>query len=282
MIFKAGKYSWELNSRPLIMGILNVTPDSFSDGGRYFSREKAISQGKSLWENGADIIDIGGESTRPGAEPVPAEEELKRVIPVIEALAGNDIPCSIDTYKSEAAEAGLRAGACMVNDISGLRYDESMAGVIAKYEAGLIIMHIKGTPRDMQLNPVYDDLAGEITTYLLSGAESAKAAGISDRSIVLDPGIGFGKTLDDNLKLIRNIGFFKKSGYPVMIGASRKSFIGRLLDNEAEDRLFGTIGACVTAVLNGADLLRVHDPKAVGEAVRVAAAIQLESAADAV
>lgn len=282
MIFKAGKHSWDLDSGPLIMGILNITPDSFSDGGRYLSLEKAIAQGKSLWEEGADIVDIGGESTRPGAEPVPVNDELARVIPVVETLVEHDIPCSIDTYKSEVAEAALASGACIVNDISGLRYDESMAEVTAKYEAGLIIMHIKGTPRNMQVNPVYDDLLGEIMTYLLSGADKARAAGVGKESIILDPGIGFGKTLDNNLEIIRNVRSLKKSGYAVMIGASRKSFIGKLLDNEVDDRLFGTVGACVTAVLNGADMLRVHDPKAVGEAVRVAVAIQPEPAAHAV
>lgn len=263
------------------MGIVNVTPDSFSDGGTYYSAENAIEHGLKLWDDGADVVDIGGESTRPGADPVSIAEELKRVIPVIEALSREGVPCSIDTYKSEVAAAAIESGASIINDVSGLRFDEKMPEVAAKYNTGLIIMHIKGTPRNMQMNPRYEDLIDEIKSYLLVGAETALKAGLGKNNIVLDPGIGFGKTLDNNLEILRNIPEFIALGFPVLIGPSRKSFIGRILDSEVSERLYGTIGACVYAAMNGADILRVHDPKEVSEAVKVAHAIQEISPLDA-
>jgi dihydropteroate synthase len=253
-----------------IMGILNITPDSFSDGGKFFNVDSAIEQGKRLIAEGADILDIGGESTRPGAEAVSLEEELRRTTPVIGKLAHLGIPISIDTYKSEVAETAVKAGASIINDISGLRFDNKMAEIAAKYQTGLILMHIKGTPRDMQVNPVYEDLMNEISQYLLGSAEIALKSGVAKDKIMLDPGIGFGKTLKHNLEILNRLPELKRLGYPLVIGVSRKSFIGKLLDLPVEERLYGTIGACVTAVLKGADILRVHDVKPVKEAVAIA------------
>jgi dihydropteroate synthase len=244
-----------------IMGVLNVTPDSFYDGGRYLNLSTALKQARRMRDEGADIIDIGGESTRPGARPVGLQEEIDRVCPVIEAIVADlGIPLSVDTYKSGVAEAALAAGATMVNDISGLTYDGIMAGVIARHGAVAVISHIRGTPETMQVDPRYDDLLGEITGFLSRSVEAALGAGIVGDRIIVDPGIGFGKTLEDNYRIIRDIGLIKRLGYPVLVGLSRKSLIGKLYGDDS-DRLPATIALNAVAVMNGADIIRVHDVK---------------------
>lgn len=260
------------------MGILNVTPDSFSDGGRFFDSKRAVDRALQMEEEGADIIDVGGESTRPGSEPVPLEEELRRVIPVIEALAKRlSVPISIDTYKAEVAKRALEAGASVVNDISGLRFDPKMAEVVADSDAAVVIMHIKGTPKDMQTNPHYDDLFGEIIGYLREGIEIARAHGIGEDRIVVDPGIGFGKTAEHNLQIINRLERFSVLGRPLLIGPSRKSFIGMVLGGvPPSERLEGTAAAVAVAVLKGASIVRVHDVKEMVPVVRVAEAIRKE------
>jgi dihydropteroate synthase len=250
------------------MGILNVTPDSFSDGGRFFKLEEAISQGMRLAGEGADIIDIGGESTRPGSEPVSLEEELRRVIPVIQELAKRiDTPISIDTYKSRVAKEALDSGASMVNDISALRFDPEMIKILAEYKAPVVLMHIKGTPKNMQDNPQYQNVVEEIKTHLEDSIKMAKEAGIDENKIIVDPGIGFGKTLEDNLKILKNLKEFASMGRPILIGVSRKSFIGKIFDLPAEQRLEGSLVALAVSITSGANILRVHDVK---ESKRVA------------
>ncbi|HEX9913250.1 MAG TPA: dihydropteroate synthase [candidate division Zixibacteria bacterium] len=257
-----------LSSRTHLMGILNVTPDSFSDGGRFFKLDEAIKQGVNLAEEGADIIDIGGESTRPGSEPVSLEEELRRVMPVIEELAKRtDVPISIDTYKSKLAKEALDSGAQMVNDISALRFDPEMKNVVAYYRIPVALMHIKGTPKNMQENPFYENVVEEIKEYLKESMKMAKDVGIDEEKIVLDPGIGFGKTLEDNLKILRNLKEFTDLGRSLLIGVSRKSFIGKILDLPVEERLEGSLAALAVSIMKGANLLRVHDIK---ESKRVA------------
>ncbi len=243
------------------MGILNVTPDSFHDGGKYISVEDAVRRASRMAEEGADLIDVGGESTRPGSKPVSAQEEIERVCPVIETIAHElDIPLSVDTSKSEVAEAAVRAGAAIINDISGLTFDEKIAGLAAKYDTGLVLMHIKGTPDNMQVDPVYDDLIGEISDFLRTAREKAVEAGVERKKIMLDPGIGFGKTLEDNYKILNNINRFRELGSPLLIGLSNKSLIGRLYNNNPS-RLPGTIALNTVSILNGADMIRVHDVK---------------------
>ncbi|MFH0976423.1 MAG: dihydropteroate synthase [Spirochaetota bacterium] len=243
------------------MGILNVTPDSFYDGGRNFDRKKAIAKAYQLYKDGADILDIGGESTRPGAQSVSVSEEMDRVCPVIEAIKNDiGIPISVDTYKSEVAEEALKLGASIINDISGLTFDDKMAAIAVKHNAFIVLMHIKGSPKNMQTDPQYDNLLEEIYIFLESSKEKALCSGIAKNKIIIDPGIGFGKTLEDNYRILDNITYFKKMGFPVLIGLSRKSLIGRLYDKE-EDRLFATIGLNSISALNGADIIRVHDVK---------------------
>ena len=258
------------------MGILNVTRDSFSDGGLYFDKSAAIKRALQMVEEGADIIDIGGESTRPGAEPVAVEEELRRTIPVIEALAKKiNVPISIDTYKSEVAEKALDAGASIVNDISGLRFDPEMAKVVSDYKVPVVIMHIKGRPKDMQQNPVYEALVPEIMDYLREGIRLAKESGVSEDKIIIDPGIGFGKTFNHNLEIINNLHEFTLLEKPILIGPSRKAFIGKILGNVSEtDRLEGTSAAVAISIMNGANIIRVHDIKEMVRVARVADAIK--------
>jgi len=258
-------------SRTLIMGVLNVTPDSFFDRGRFFDKKKAIARAQEMALSGADIIDIGGESTRPGSKAVSLKEELKRVLPVIEAVAGKTKkPISIDTRKAPVAEAALKAGARIINDVSALKYDPAMADVAAKYKAAVILMHMKGTPQTMQRAPSYKDVIREIISYLKESAILAIEAGVNKEAIIVDPGIGFGKTLEHNLEILRRLKELKALGYPVCIGTSRKSFIGKLSDSdEPGDRLAGTITSCVVAIMNGADILRVHDVKEVAQAAKV-------------
>ena len=256
--------SWlKHQSYTLIMGILNMTPDSFSDGGQFKSHDKAIDHALKMVEEGANIIDIGGESTRPGAEAVQLEEELSRTIPIIEAIRlKSDCLISIDTYKSKVVTAALAAGADMVNDISGLTFDHNMASLVAKRNVPVIIMHIKGKPGDMQKNPNYDNLIKEIKAFFEVQIAIAKKAGIDSGNIILDPGIGFGKRLEDNFEIIRELGQISTMGYPVLLGPSRKSFIGFTLDLPVEERIEGTLASITAGVINGARIVRVHDIRA--------------------
>ena len=256
--------SWlKHQSYTLIMGILNMTPDSFSDGGQFKSHNKAIDHALKMVEEGANIIDIGGESTRPGAEAVQLEEELSRTIPIIEAIRlKSDCLISIDTYKSKVATAALAAGADMVNDISGLTFDHNMASLVAERNVPVIIMHIKGKPRVMQKNPNYDNLIKEIKAFFEVQISIAKKAGIDSGNIILDPGIGFGKRLEDNFEIIRELGQISTMGYPVLLGPSRKSFIGFTLDLPIEERIEGTLASITAGVINGARIVRVHDIRA--------------------
>ena len=256
--------SWlKHQSYTLIMGILNMTPDSFSDGGQFKSHNKAIDHALKMVEEGANIIDIGGESTRSGAEAVQLEEELSRTIPIIEAIRlKSDCLISIDTYKSKVATAALAAGADMVNDISGLTFDHNMASLVAERNVPVIIMHIKGKPGDMQKNPNYDNLIKEIKAFFEIQIAIAKKAGIDSGNIILDPGIGFGKRLEDNFEIIRELGQISTMGYPVLLGPSRKSFIGFTLDLPIEERIEGTLASITAGVINGARIVRVHDIRA--------------------
>lgn len=271
--FTFGSVQYDLSSRPFVMGILNVTPDSFSDGGRFAGPQDAIRHGVRLAAEGADFLDVGGESTRPGSSPVNVEEELRRVIPVIAGLRGAvTIPISVDTCKSEVAREALRAGATIVNDISGLTLDNHMASVIAEQKATAVVMHMKGTPKTMQESPQYDDLLGEISGFLRRSAESARSSGI--RQVIIDPGIGFGKTLTHNLELIKRLPELAALGYPVLVGPSRKSFIGTILNLAPDQRLEGSIAASVICALNGASIVRVHDVKETARALKIVRALQ--------
>jgi dihydropteroate synthase len=250
------------------MGVLNVTPDSFSDGGKFLNVEDAVRCGIKMAEEGADIIDVGGESTRPRSDPITIEDELSRVVPVIEALANEiDIPISIDTYKSEVAKKALEAGAEMINDISALRFDPKMKEVVAEYQVPVVLMHIKGTPKNMQENPYYEDVIKEIIEYLRESIQLAKDGGIEEKNIIIDPGFGFGKRLEDNLNILKNLRKFSILNCPILVGPSRKSFIGKILDLPVEERLEGSLAALVVSIMNGANIVRVHDVK---ESKRVA------------
>ena len=263
-----------MGNGPLIMGILNVTPDSFSDGGRYLNPRQALARALEMEREGADLIDIGGESTRPGAGPVSAKEEMRRVLPVLERLAGRlRIPISVDTCKAAVAEAALECGAGMVNDVTALR-DARMQKVVVRAGVPVILMHMRGTPRTMQANPRYRRLIPEILSELKAAIAKAKAAGIPSDRILIDPGLGFGKRPEDNWALLKGLRAFKVLGYPVVIGPSRKSFIGKLLeDAPVEERLFGTAAAVALGVANGADIVRVHDVAAMRQVARVAEAV---------
>ncbi|UCE68098.1 MAG: dihydropteroate synthase [Candidatus Zixiibacteriota bacterium] len=242
------------------MGVLNVTTDSFSDGGRFIDPERALDHAYYLGESGADILDIGGESSRPGAEGVTTEEEIKRVIPIIKKAAKKlKIPISVDTVKSEVAERAFDAGASILNDISALRMDGKMAELAAANDAHVILMHMRGTPADMQTNTDYDDIIGEIREFLNESALKVIEKGIKKEKIIIDPGIGFGKSVDGNFVILKNLDKFLELGYPVMVGASRKSFIGKTLGVDPDQRLEGSIAAACYAVMNGADIVRVHD-----------------------
>ena len=251
--------------RPIIMGILNVTPDSFSDGGLYSSADRALKRCEEMLEEGAQIIDIGGESTRPGAEPVPIEEEIRRTVPVIEEIRkklGDDFFISIDTYKSSVAEKALDAGADMVNDISGFHFDDKMVSLVAERKCPAVIMHIKGTPKDMQKNPYYDDVVKEIINYFSETLKLAESKGVDRSQLILDPGIGFGKRVIDNLCILKRLSEFKVFGLPILVGASRKSFIGAVTGEEVPaQRVPGSLAAAAVVVLKGAKILRVHDVK---------------------
>ncbi len=266
--FRFRKQEYDFFSRTHIMGVINVTPDSFSDGGSFFEPEKAIEQGLKMAEQGADILDIGGESTRPGAEPVTVAEELKRVLPVIEELSGRiSIPISIDTYKAEVARRALRSGAEIVNDISGLRFDPQMVEVAREFDCPVMLMHIQGTPRNMQENPTYQDVVGELKEYFARQLEWAESKEIDTTKLIIDPGIGFGKNLEHNLEILKRLPEFKQLERPILVGLSRKSFIGKILDLPVEERLEGSLAAMAYAIMQGANIVRVHDVK---ESVRVA------------
>ena len=252
----------EENSATLIMGILNVTPDSFSDGGMYYNATQAVEFALQMEEEGADIIDVGGESTRPGAKTVELQKECDRILPVIEGIrTKSDILISIDTYKSEVARKSIATGAGMVNDISGMTFDPNMVDVIKDSGLPVVIMHIKGTPKNMQRNPYYEDLMQELTEYFEERKKFARAKGILDQQIILDPGIGFGKRLQDNFQLLRELKKIVDMGFPVLIGPSKKSFIGLTLDLPIDQRLEGTAAAVTTGILKGARIVRVHDVK---------------------
>ncbi len=276
--WKLARRSLPYGERTLVMGVLNVTPDSFSDGGQFFAFDRALAQTEQMLAEGADIIDVGGESTRPGSEFVSEDEELRRVIPVIERLASSSsIPISIDTTKPSVARAALEAGAEIVNDISGLRFDQAIADEAARARAGLILMHSRGTPKDMQQMPPVADIMSEVISGLRQSVTIAEQRGVPRESIAIDPGIGFGKTAEQNVELIAKLDHLAQAfpDLPLMIGTSRKSFIGKLLDNApADQRLFGTLASIVAAVLKGAHIVRVHDVKAAADAVEVLNAIR--------
>jgi dihydropteroate synthase len=265
----------DMRRRTAVMGIVNVTPDSFSDGGKYFAPERAVARGEEFARSGADLVDIGGESTRPGAAPVSAEDEIARVVPVIRALRRKvAIPISIDTTKSQVARAALDEGADLVNDISALGFDPAMAALVAAERVPVVLMHMQGTPRTMQQGPAYKDVLEEVKSYLQRRIEFAMAAGVEADRIIVDPGIGFGKNLEHNLALVRGLSALAGLGRPVLVGTSRKTFIGKLLGAGPEERLEGSLAAAVATALAGANMIRVHDVKEAARAVRVADALR--------
>ena len=260
--------------RPLLMGIVNVTPDSFFDGGRFCDPQRAVAHALRLVEEGADLLDIGAESTRPGALPVDEQEERRRLVPVVAAVAkAVSVPISVDTSKAEVAKAAIDAGAIMVNDVTALRGDSAMVGVVAQAGVALVLMHMQGTPDIMQHAPRYDDVVGEVTQFLAERVRYAIDQGVARDRIVVDPGIGFGKTLGHNLDLLANLRVFAELGYPVLVGPSRKGFIGQLTDQSVEARGWGTAGVVALAVEQGANILRVHDVGPMKDVAKVAVAI---------
>ncbi|MCL5073876.1 MAG: dihydropteroate synthase [Actinobacteria bacterium] len=277
-IIKMGGIDFQMDQEgALIMGILNITPDSFYDGGQYFEKSNAFRRAEEIIEQGAHIIDVGGMSTRPGSKPVSPDEELNRIIPVIEHIAKNfkKIPISIDTYRSEVAKKAIDAGAVIINDISGLSADNKMMELVLQSKSSIIIMHMQGNPENMQENPAYSDVVDEVYDYLYERALKATQAGIEKEKIIVDPGIGFGKNVEHNLEILSGLSEFNEMGYPVLAGVSRKSFIGNLLGGlPAEERLEGSIAAAVYAFLNGAKILRVHDIKETLRALKIAKAIR--------
>ena len=268
-------YTLELGRRTRIMGVLNVTPDSFSDGGKYFQKDNAIEHGLSMAGEGADIIDVGGESTRPYSEKISDQEELDRVIPVIQALSKDlRIPISIDTCKANIAQEALKAGASIINDISAFRFDPAMISVAAEAEVPVILMHMQGTPKGMQANPTYENLIPEILDFLKGAMDRAVAGGIRKDMIIVDPGIGFGKTFDHNLQIIRELDEFNALERPILLGASNKAFIGHILHKEPHERDTGSMAAVAASVLNGAHIVRVHNVKKTVETVKMIDAIR--------
>jgi dihydropteroate synthase len=279
---KWGRYSLVLGRRTCFMGVVNVTPDSFSDGGKFLARDAAVAQAERLVQEGADVIDIGGESTRPYADPVPVEVELERVLPVIETLAQRVVvPISIDTAKAAVARRALAAGASMINDISALRHDPEMTGVVAESGVPVILMHMLGTPQTMQVTPVYRDVVAEIGAFLAQAVNLAEEGGIARDRIIVDPGIGFGKTVDHNLLLIKNLAQLQDLDLPILIGPSRKAFIRKLLKENPEEEIrpdmtivgTGTLAAVCAAVISGAHIVRVHDVASARAAVKIIDAI---------
>ena len=267
-----GRYRLPLD-RPLIMGVINVTPDSFSDGGRFTEAARAVEHGFSLMEAGAALLDVGGESTRPGATPVPPEEELRRVIPVIEQLSGGPVPISIDTRHPEVMRAALAAGATLVNDVNALRAPGALE-LCAASDAAVCLMHMQGTPQTMQDNPAYDDVCAEVQSFLLARAAAAERAGIARNRILLDPGFGFGKTVAHNLALLRGLDRLAAAGYPLLVGLSRKSVLGAVTGRIVTDRVASSVAAALAAVARGAAVVRVHDVAATRDALDVWQAVE--------
>ena len=265
---------WSCREETGIMGIINVTPDSFSDGGKYANVEAAIMRAKQMVADGADIIDIGGESSRPGAEPISANEECRRVVPVVQALAEQfQIPISVDTYKAEVAYEALSAGACVINDITALHGDPNMCQIVADAQAGVILMHMQGVPATMQKAPTYQNVVLEVHAWLTEVASQAVDRGIDSSRIMIDPGIGFGKTLDHNLEILRHLMQFRGIGYPLLVGVSRKKFIGQILDLPVHQREEGTAATVAWSIINGANVVRVHDVAKMKQVVQVIDAI---------
>jgi len=265
----------DMRARPLVMGILNVTPDSFSDGGQFLSASDAVVQGRRMCAEGADLIDVGGESTRPGSEPVSVEEEKRRVIPVIRELAARiSIPISIDTQKAEVAAAGLDAGARIINDVSALRTDPEMAPLAAERRVPVVLMHMQGTPKTMQQHPTYEEVVGDVCEWLRQRVRFAVQSGIGRDRLVVDPGFGFGKTLQHNLELLRRLHELHALGLPVLVGTSRKSMLGRILDVAEGARLYGTLATVACAALSGVHIVRVHDVAPAVQVVKVCEAIR--------
>ncbi|MEK6766877.1 MAG: dihydropteroate synthase [Planctomycetota bacterium] len=283
MIIRHDKEYLEIGGKTLVAGVLNVTPDSFHDGGKYNNLENALNRAREMIEDGADIIDIGGESTRPGSSYVSADEEIRRVMPIIKELSKEtDIPISIDTYKAEVADEAIKAGAQIINDISGLQADNEMARVAAENNTPVIIMHIKGHPHDFPKDPVYADLVPEIISFLEKRIEYAVKSGIAHNNIIIDPGIGFGKRPEHNIEILRELNEFKCLNLPIMVGASRKSFISNVLElsddnniSQLDSRLVGTLVTLVIAVTKGANIVRVHDVKETVQVIKMYRAIEL-------
>ncbi len=274
-------FSLDFSQKTYILGILNITPDSFSEGGLHFDKSKAVDHALRMADEGADIIDIGGESTRPGSDPVTAEEEIGRIIPVIAVLAKKvNIPLSVDTYKAEVARRALGAGASIVNDISGMRFDPEMPEVVSEYKVPIVLMHIKGNPKVMQANPTYEALIPEIIDYLRVSIRLAVTVGIPEDRIIIDPGIGFGKTFGHNLEIINNLQEFTALEKPVLIGPSRKAFLGKILGGApASERREATAAAVAISIMKGANMIRVHDVKEMVKVAKVADAIKREKVA---
>lgn len=273
--FSGRSFRFAAGSLPLFMGIVNTTPDSFSDGGKFLEHRSAVDHALRLVDEGADIIDVGGQSTRPGSDPVSLDEELRRVVPVVDELRRRlTVPISVDTSKAEIARRAIAAGAQIINDVSSLRDDPAMMDVAAGSDAGLVIMHMLGTPKTMQDNPTYGDVVAEVTAFLAERLEWLTLRGIAAERIAVDPGIGFGKRVEHNLRLLRELGAPARLGRPILLGPSRKNLIGRVLNRPVDQRVFGTVGACVACFLRGAHILRVHDVAAARDAVLVADAIE--------
>jgi len=276
-IIKTNRGELDYNRKTLIMGILNITPDSFSDGGKYNEIDGAVKRAVEMENQGADIIDMGAESTRPGSARVSLEEEKKRLLPVLkEVLASVSVPISIDTYKSETAAAALEMGASIINDISGMKFDKKMPKIAAYYDVPVVLMHIQGRPETMQKNPEYRNLIFEIKKYLWTSIEAVRKAGVRDEKIIIDPGIGFGKKHQHNLKILNRLKSFEELNYPILIGTSRKSLIKYVTKDEKFGRIFGTAASVTTAVLNGASIVRVHDVEEMKRAAVMADAVKWE------
>jgi len=267
-MLQLNKHSYDLN-RPLVMGILNITPDSFSDGGQYLDFDQALKRAETMIEEGADIIDIGGESTRPGSDPVSADEELKRITPIIKALQkDSNIVISVDTYKPRVMEQVIDMGVAMINDVSALQQPGAI-DAIKKSNVGICLMHMQGTPKTMQVNPTYQDVVNEVKLFLEERANSLIAEGIQTERIILDPGFGFGKTFEHNMSLLQNLESFQTLKFPLLVGLSRKSFIRKILSGDHDDHLSGSISAAILSILKGAKIVRVHDVKETQSAIKI-------------
>ena len=271
MHFSCGRFELDL-STPLVMGIVNVTPDSFSDGGKFNNTDKAVAHAMQLVEQGADILDIGGESTRPGATPVPLDEELNRVIPVIKALVKAGVPLSIDTYKPEVMRTAIDAGVDIVNDVCALQEDGALENVAAS-EVGVCLMHMQGRPQTMQADPQYQEVVAEVTSFLAARLKAAEQAGIARERIVLDPGFGFGKRTEHNLTLLNQLSSLQSLGLPLLIGLSRKSVLGQFVGSGVDERIYASIAASVVSVMKGASIVRVHDVKPTVDALKIVSAV---------